>query len=145
VEGVALEPSEMHALSVAGVDVAETPVEDESLAPSDLPSDSSPEREARRLTGYLEKVAARLRATGLVVNTHVASGDPADEIVIFGAQLGAPPSPSRQTLIVMATHGTSRLQRLWSGSVALRVMQQTELPVLLVRLHEPALPDGADH
>jgi nucleotide-binding universal stress UspA family protein len=36
-------------------------------------------------------------------------------------------------LIVMATHGRSGLQALWSGSVAAQVLGRTRVPVLLIR------------
>jgi nucleotide-binding universal stress UspA family protein len=39
-------------------------------------------------------------------------------------------------LIVMSTHGRGGLQRLWLGSVAIKVVRGTTLPVLLVREKE---------
>jgi nucleotide-binding universal stress UspA family protein len=36
-------------------------------------------------------------------------------------------------LIVMSTHGRGGLRRLWLGSVALKVVQSAQHPVLLVR------------
>jgi nucleotide-binding universal stress UspA family protein len=39
----------------------------------------------------------------------------------------------RFDLIAMATHGRSGLARLLAGSVASRVLERTDLPVLLVR------------
>jgi nucleotide-binding universal stress UspA family protein len=43
----------------------------------------------------------------------------------------------------MATHGRSGLQRLWLGSVAMKVVQGATLPVLLVRAREAGVPAEA--
>ena len=39
-------------------------------------------------------------------------------------------------MIVMTTHGRSGLSRLWLGSVAAKVAQGAQVPVLLVRPQE---------
>ncbi|OLC59192.1 MAG: hypothetical protein AUH89_06500 [Ktedonobacter sp. 13_1_40CM_4_52_4] len=82
--------------------------------------------ETERRTGYLEQRAEPLRKRGLVVQTHVATGHPAEEILHHSTQ-------HQHTLIVMTTHGRGGLQRLFLGSVAMKVVQRAHVPVLLVR------------
>jgi nucleotide-binding universal stress UspA family protein len=62
----------------------------------------------------------------VVVHTHVSTGHPAEEILHLSTQ-------HQPALLVMTTHGRSRLQRLFLGSVALKVVQRAHGPVLLVR------------
>lgn len=79
--------------------------------------------EARK---YLEMVAAELRAGGLVVSVHVASGSPASMIASVARDRGA-------DIIAMATHGRGGLARLVMGSVATGTVQRSSVPVLVVR------------
>jgi nucleotide-binding universal stress UspA family protein len=79
------------------------------------------ERDARL---YLERIAASLTDTP-VTQCHILPGNPAEVIVDTAAA-------DRQTLIAMATHGYSLLQRLLVGSVATKVVQVATNPVLLV-------------
>jgi hypothetical protein len=44
----------------------------------------------------------------------------------------------------MATHGRGGLQRLWMGSVALKVVQSARTPVLLVRAQDARKPRAAE-
>jgi len=60
------------------------------------------------------------------VQTDVASGHPAEEILRFSTQ-------HQQTLLVMTTHGRSGLRRILLGSVAMKVVQEASVPLLLVR------------
>lgn len=90
------------------------------------PLSSAQQAEQARLGQYLKTVAARLAAGGLRVETQVRYGHPAEAILRDSAYTDA-------DLIVMATHGRSGLQRLWLGSVALKVVQGAHCPVLLVR------------
>ncbi|GIV98096.1 MAG: universal stress protein UspA [Herpetosiphonaceae bacterium] len=79
---------------------------------------------------YLTRVAEQLEGEGFRVMTRVNTGDPARAILER--------SETNQTdLIVMATHGRGGIQRLWYGSVATRVIQAAQLPVLLIRAQEP--------
>jgi nucleotide-binding universal stress UspA family protein len=57
---------------------------------------------------------------------HVATGDPADAIVRYAAELGV-------DLIVMGTHGRTGLQHVLLGSVAEKVVRHALCPVLTVR------------
>lgn len=88
----------------------------------------APAQHAERdgLTQYLRHIAAGLTARGLRVETQVLYGHPAEAILRDSEYADA-------DLIVMATHGRSGWQQLWLGSVALKVVQGTRRPVLLVR------------
>lgn len=85
--------------------------------------------------GYLAGVAARLAARGVQADYKAVVGDPADQIL-------AEAEGHRVTLIVMATHGRSGLQRVLLGSVADKVMRMSGRPVLLIRPDE--LPEPTD-
>ncbi len=82
--------------------------------------------ELERRTHYLEQKAEHFKEPGLRVQTNVAPGHPAEEILRFSTQ-------QQQTLLVMTTHGRSGLRRILLGSVAMKVVQEAHMPVLLVR------------
>lgn len=82
--------------------------------------------EMERRIGYLEQRAEPLREQGLLVQTQVATGHPAEEILRLSTQ-------HEHALLVMTTHGRSGLRRLLLGSVAMKVVQGAHVPVLLVR------------
>jgi nucleotide-binding universal stress UspA family protein len=106
------------------------PIRDERAAAVGgvVPPHLSPAQHAERdrIAHYLTTTAAGLEAGGLRVETQVLYGHPAEAILRDGDY-------SEADLIVMATHGRSGLQQLWLGSVALKVVQGTTRPVLLVR------------
>jgi len=79
-----------------------------------------------QLRTYLRSVAAVLREEGAVVHTTVRRGSPADEILVYAAEVDA-------DLLIMTTHGLSGLSRWVYGNVAGRVLQGAQSPVLLVR------------
>jgi nucleotide-binding universal stress UspA family protein len=109
---------------------AVVPVRDDRAAAAGgvVPPHLSPaaHEERDRLVGYLATTAAGLLTGGLRVETQVLYGHPAAAILRESEYSDA-------DLIVMATHGRSGLQQLWLGSVALKVVQGTGRPVLLVR------------
>ena len=74
---------------------------------------------------YLDKVASGLRAQGIVVETHLALGDPATGILETAADSGC-------DLIAMTTHGHRFLKDLLYGSTITRVRHRAKVPVLLV-------------
>jgi nucleotide-binding universal stress UspA family protein len=77
---------------------------------------------------YLEEVARRAFAPGIVVERHVHTaqvGDVARSIVDHGQEL-AP------ELVVMCTHGRGGLRGLLVGSIAQQVVGQGAIPVLLI-------------
>jgi nucleotide-binding universal stress UspA family protein len=104
---------------------------DSGLAPAPVPAQY--QTEVAQLTAYLEQQAEPLRRAGITVETQIVNGRPADAILHSATEAQA-------GLIVMATHGRSGLQRLWLGSVAMKVVQGSTLPVLLVRAREAAVP-----
>ena len=73
----------------------------------------------------LAPAAARLEAQGIVPTTVKLVGDAGREIVHHAAASGC-------DLIVMGTHGTSRLEDLLFGSVTEKVVHHTGCPVLVV-------------
>lgn len=94
------------------------------------------EHERKRLTAYLSDVAHEIEEAGITVRTQLSEGDPAEEILRAGSLAGA-------DLIVMSTHGRSGLERLWLGSVAMRVAHTAQLPVLLVGIRSTGEKIGA--
>jgi nucleotide-binding universal stress UspA family protein len=82
--------------------------------------------ELERRTHYLEQKAEHFKELGLRVQTHVASGHPAEEILRFSTQ-------HELTLLAMTTHGRRGLRLILLGSVAMKVVQEAHVPVLLVR------------
>jgi len=88
----------------------------------------------RNSESYLRKTAATLGGAG--VNCTVEKGKAADSIIEHAAK-------DKNTLIAMATHGRSGLNRFMLGSVAGKVLRGTTNPLLLVRAAEGANADGA--
>ena len=74
---------------------------------------------------YLESTAARLRGTGLQVDTVLALGNPPNEIVKIAAQSGC-------DLIALASHGHKLLADLVYGSTIDKVRHNTTIPLLVV-------------
>lgn len=74
---------------------------------------------------YLNEKAEKLKAEGVLVETDITDGLPADEILSYAEEKGA-------DLIVMSTHGKTGVSRWFSGSVAEKVVSQSLIPVLVV-------------
>jgi nucleotide-binding universal stress UspA family protein len=91
------------------------------------------EDDVRRSAAYLDTVAQSF--AGISVNCEVKQGHTADIIVETAAA-------EKDTLIVMATHGRSGLNRFLLGSIAEKVLRATVNPLLLVRATEPARVEG---
>lgn len=89
------------------------------------------EQEKQRLDSYLASTAQQIEAAGIKVRTLLSEGDAADEILRASLEKDA-------DLILMSTHGLGGLERLWMGSVAIRVAHAADLPVLLVRANVEA-------
>jgi len=84
------------------------------------------ERWRAEARAYLERVAGRMRARGLVVRTRVTSAPPALAIIDAARKHTA-------DLIALSTHGRGGLARLLLGSVADTVVRGAGVPVLLQR------------
>ncbi len=90
-----------------------------------------------RMNTYLKQTATRLASTGLSVETCLAEGSPAEEILRISAAEHA-------DLIIMTTHGRSGMERLLLGSVAANVLQNADVPILLARACAQGHPAPAD-
>lgn len=82
--------------------------------------------EMREDRAYLEKTAAKMRAGGLDVFTHLALGDPPTEILKTAER-------EKCDLIAMTMHGHRLLGDLFFGSTISEVRHRTSIPILLVR------------
>jgi len=76
---------------------------------------------------YLSDIASRLSSEGIEVKTESVEGNRvADTITDFAQEKG-------MDLIIIGTHGYTGLKKLWLGSVAFGVLNQSHIPVLLIR------------
>ncbi len=82
---------------------------------------------------YLERIAQQMRRPGLHIHTIATTGDPASELLRLI-------SPEQTRLIVMTTHGRTGMARAALGSVADRLVRESCMPVLLLRLQAGQLP-----
>ena len=78
-------------------------------------------------TKYLSGVQARLSAEGIKARTEtLESSGPSYTITDYAQEHGC-------DLIVIATHGYTGMKKMMLGSIALKVLHQSHVPVLLVR------------
>jgi manganese transport protein len=75
---------------------------------------------------YLEGVAVRLRAGGLVATTELALGNPPTEILKTAVARGC-------DLIAMTSHGHKLVGDFFFGSTIDKVRHNTAIPILVVR------------
>jgi nucleotide-binding universal stress UspA family protein len=75
---------------------------------------------------YLEQVRAGLEAQGFTVETRLAMGDPATELIKASEELGV-------DLIAMSTHGHRFVKDMLLGATADKVRHLVSVPVLLLR------------
>ncbi len=78
---------------------------------------------------YLERLRADLESRGFSVETKLAMGDPATELIRIATE-------DKVDLVAMATHGHRFLQDLVRGTTVDRVRHQVKMPVLLLRATE---------
>lgn len=82
---------------------------------------------ARQAEAYLSRVQAKLASEGITSKTEVlVDFKPASAIVRYAEENGI-------ELLVLSSQGHSGAMRLVFGSVALRVLHDTSVPVFLVR------------
>jgi nucleotide-binding universal stress UspA family protein len=75
---------------------------------------------------YLDRLQGELKASGLEVETRLAMGDPADELVKVSEEQGV-------DLIAMSTHGHRFVKDVLLGATADKVRHLVKIPVLLLR------------
>ena len=79
---------------------------------------------------YLDRLQAELEGRGLKVETRLAMGDPADELVKVSEEQGV-------DLIAMSTHGHRFVKDVLLGATADKVRHLVKVPVLLLRAQTP--------
>jgi universal stress protein A len=75
---------------------------------------------------YLEQLRVDLVGRGLIVDTRLAMGDPATELIKVSQEVGV-------DLIAMSTHGHRFVKDVLLGATADRVRHEVKVPVLLLR------------
>lgn len=75
---------------------------------------------------YVERLAAGLKADGLVASWHVSRGEPATCLVEAAERVVA-------DLVVLATHARGAMAAFWSGSLTPKVVASLHRPIFLVR------------
>lgn len=89
------------------------------------------DQERESIKRHLISVRNDLRSQGITVRGHIIDGrEPAYNIIKYVKAEGA-------DLVVMSTHGRTGLARFVFGSVAQKVMQGLNVPVMLVRPDTP--------
>ncbi len=73
----------------------------------------------------LARARADLEAAGIEVETHIAQGKPADVIIAVADKVGA-------SLIAVGTVGEEPISGALFGSVVLRLVQRSKIPLLVV-------------
>ena len=82
--------------------------------------------EIRQDTAYLENIRDEFRSLDIPVETELAYGEPAEEIIKWVRQKGC-------DLVAMSTHGHRLLADLFLGATATRVRHSINVPVLLLK------------
>ena len=79
----------------------------------------------------LDDAAIRAAAAGVPIRTQLATGDPAEQICAYAAEIDA-------RLIAVGTRGHGSVASLLLGSVSNAVIRRAPCPVLVVRTPEPS-------
>jgi len=79
---------------------------------------------------YLDDLQTQLSAEGIKVKVEMLEGKAGQVIADYARQNGV-------DLIVIATHGYTGMKQLVFGSVALKVLHESTVPVLLIRPEFP--------
>ncbi|SRR6266542_2917634 len=104
----------------------------EDVMTGDLPGEvEQTGRDARRELPKFYEPTLRDMGPNAVVVGHVRFGRPDHEIVLLAGEIGA-------DLIVLGTHGKTKLERFLLGSTAERVLHAAPCAVLVVRAKEHA-------
>jgi len=105
------------------------------LSPDRRRRSEAKEQAEAKANEYLGRIAAQMHEAGLSARGVVQHGPAAETIVDYADQVGA-------QFIVMSTHGYTGIQRCTHGSVAERVSQSANVPVLMVRASEESPDDS---
>jgi nucleotide-binding universal stress UspA family protein len=97
------------------------------VAPSNL-ADGAQQR-AEELRSYVEQLAARYRERGVAARGVLVQGTPTEGILACAEQ-------ERADLIAMASHASSGITRLLTGSVAAEVLHRARIPLLLIKAED---------
>ena len=116
----ALEPAEIIALSV------HEGIESYGRAAAYFPAEEIAEIEARQSEAVLSPANERLKAAGTRHRSESRAGSPPTKIVECADEFGC-------ELIVMGTRGMGAIASLVIGSVAIKVVHLSRVPVLLVK------------
>jgi nucleotide-binding universal stress UspA family protein len=87
---------------------------------------TSSEKLDRPMKAYMDINAKALKSQRVKANAAIAYGSAADEIIKFADK-------SKVDLIIISTHGRSGIRRWMLGSIALKLLYGTCVPVLLVK------------
>ena len=82
--------------------------------------------EMRTDRAYLQRLASELAGDALTVETELAMGDPADQLIRLAAERDV-------DLIAMSTHGHRFFNDLLRGTTVSKVRHVVKIPVLLLR------------
>ncbi len=83
-----------------------------------------------RAADYLAETQSNLRAEGITAKTEMLEGHHASQAIVAYAK------EKHFDLIIIASHGYSGVMKWVFGSVALRVLHDSHIPVLLIRPEE---------
>jgi nucleotide-binding universal stress UspA family protein len=83
-------------------------------------------KEIREDRAYLDALVAQLQAQGFAVESRLAMGDPATEIIKAAEAEGA-------DLVAMATHGHRFVKDILLGATVNKVRHELKVPVLLLQ------------
>jgi len=83
-------------------------------------------KEIREDRAYLDSLAAELQGQGFAVESRLAMGDPATEIIKAAEAEGA-------DLVAMATHGHRFVKDILLGATVNKVRHELNVPVLLLQ------------
>lgn len=121
--------AEVHLLAVLRQS-AETAIA-EAMCPGELFSE-----EARVVREILDEGVARLSASGLRAQGHLAVGEPVARIVEMASTVGA-------DLIILGHRNRSRFARWWQGSVNAPLLESAPCSVLVVtKADNPSRPEA---
>jgi nucleotide-binding universal stress UspA family protein len=90
-------------------------------------------KEIREDRAYLDQLVAELRGQGFEVESRLAMGDPASEIIKAA-------ETEKADLVAMATHGHRFVKDIILGATVDKVRHELKVPVLLLQAHGPRAP-----